>query len=131
MKQHFVIFQSPGTFVHEETEKPIDSWDVEKAKDMARKIKERHGATPFAFYFTTRSRTEKELDSKVTEKSCTYFLGGKVETLEEVKARNLPDEKILRRNMEANNIKKILVNTNSYKVTVPLEKDDVVLDWEK
>ena len=32
IQKHFITFVSPGTFVHEETEKEIDSWDVEKAK---------------------------------------------------------------------------------------------------
>lgn len=26
MKQHFVVFLSPGTFVSEETHKPVDEW---------------------------------------------------------------------------------------------------------
>ena len=42
MKAHFVTFSSPGTFVHEETTKPIGSWDTEKAIEMAREITERH-----------------------------------------------------------------------------------------
>jgi len=131
MKQHFVTFLSPGTIFFEETSKPIDSWNIEEAKKMARDIKERHGATPFAFYFTTRARTEKELDSKQVKKSFKYYLGGKVETLAEVKARNLPDERILLSNMECNGWDRIVTNTNSWKVTQPLFADDVVLDWEK
>jgi hypothetical protein len=112
------------------SEKPIDSWDVEKAKRMARSITERHGATPFAFYFTTRSRGEDDLDSKVTDTSVTYYLGGKVETLAEVKARATKDDRILISNMEINHYDRIITNTNSWKVTQPLNKNDVVLDWD-
>lgn len=130
MKANFVTFLSPGTFVHETSTKPIEKWDVEQAKAMAKDIVGRHGATPFAFYFTTRSRKKTDLDSKQTARSCTYYLGGKVETLEEVEARNLPDERILRSNMECNGYARIIVNTNSWKVTQPLRDDDVVLDWE-
>jgi hypothetical protein len=130
VKKHFVVFLSPGTFVHEMSEKPIDSWDVEKAKRMARSITERHGATPFAFYFTTRSRGEDDLDSKVTDTSVTYYLGGKVETLAEVKARATKDDRILISNMEINHYDRIITNTNSWKVTQPLNKNDVVLDWD-
>jgi hypothetical protein len=128
MKQQFVTFLSPGTFFHEDTTKPIESWDVEKAKEMARDIKERYGATPFAFYFTTRA--DDELDSKQVEKSCTYYLGGKIETLADMEARNDPKEDILRSNMRCNGWDRIITNTNSWKVTQPLNADDVVLDWE-
>ena len=130
MKKDFVTFLSPGSLLHEDTTKPIESWDIEKAKEMARDIKERHGATPFAFYFTTRTRADDELDSKQVEKSCTYYLGGKIETLADVEARNDPKEDILRSNMRCNGWDRIITNTNSWKVTQPLNADDVVLDWE-
>jgi len=130
MKSEFVTFLSPGTFFHERTTKPIESWDVEKAKDMAREIKERHGATPFAFCFTTRAPADDELDSKETAKSCTYYLGGTIETLADVEARNDPKEEILRSNMRCNGWDRIITNTNSWKVTQPLNADDVVLDWD-
>lgn len=129
MKQHFVEFLSPGTFFSESTQKPIDSWDVEQAKRMARDIKERHAATPYGFRFSTRERKDNELDSKVTKVSGTYYLGGKVETIEEVFARNLPEEETLRWNMKTNDYKKIIVNINSYKSTFPLREDDTVLGW--
>ena len=32
--------------------------------------------------------------------------------------------------MECNGYARIIVNTNSWKVTQPLRDDDVVLDWE-
>src|SRR5436190_2306214 len=129
MQAHFVTFLSPGTFVHEETERPIESWDVEKAKQMARSVKERYGATPFAFVFTTRSRSDDELDSKVTKRSGRYYLGGKIETIEDVRKRNDPAEHILLSNMECNKWHRIIVNTNSWKIVQPLQADDVVLDW--
>ena len=130
MKKHFVVFMSPGTLFHETTSKEIDSWDVEKAKQMATGISERYGATPFGFYFTTRSRGAKDLDAKVTATSPTYFLGGKVETLEEVKARATKEDSILIGNMECNGWNRIITNTNSWKVTQPLKDEDVVLDWQ-
>lgn len=46
MKAHFVHFRSPGTFFAEESTRPIESWDTDKAVEMAREIKERHGARP-------------------------------------------------------------------------------------
>lgn len=129
MEKHFVFFLSPGTFVHEQSVREIETWDVEQAKEMARNIKERYGSTPFAFYFITRSREDNDLDSKITQKSPKYYLGGKIETVEEVRARNDPKERILLSNMEGNRWKKIITNSNSWKITQPLEKDDVVLEW--
>lgn len=129
MEKHYVTFLSPGTFVHEQRTVEIDSWNVEKAKEMARDIVERHGARPFAFEFSTRRRGPEDFDSREVAVSSRYYLGGKVETIEEVRARNDPNEKILLSNMEYNAWNRILVNTNSYRVTQPLGPDDVVLDF--
>lgn len=130
MKQHFVTFFSPGTFFAEDTTKPIDAWDVEKAMEMARSITERYSAKPFGFRFTTRSRRDEELDSKVTAISPMYFLGGTVETLEQVKARATDEDRILVSNMECNGYKRIITNNNSWRWTQPLDDDDVVLEWD-
>jgi hypothetical protein len=129
MTAHFVTFFSPGTFVAEETTLPIDSWDVDEAQKKARGIKERYGATPYGFRFSTRTRQDSELDSKVTAESHMYFLGGKVETLEEVKARATDADRILVFNMECNHYKRVITNNNSWRWTQPLNDDDVVLDW--
>lgn len=129
MKQHFVTFYSPGTLVCEETTQPIPSWDVEKAKGMARDIKERYGATPFGFRFSTRERGPKDLDSKLTETGPMYFLGGKVETLAQVKKRATEKDRVLVANMECNGIKRIITNNNSWQHTTELRDTDVVLSW--
>jgi hypothetical protein len=92
IEKHFVTFYSPGTFVAETTEKPIDSWDIETAKKMAAKITERHGAHPYGFRFSTRSRKDDELDSKVTKTSGRYYLNCKVVTLAEIKNRKDPKD---------------------------------------
>lgn len=123
-----VTFYSPGTFVSEMSDVPIDSWDIEKAKELARGIKERHNATPYGFRFRKRtlSVTGQAVD---TETSCFYWLGGQVLTLQEVKDLNDPKHKILISNMECNNIAKIVINDNSWRFTGPLEEGDVVLEW--
>ena len=131
MKKHFVVFMSPGTLFHETTQKEVASWDIDKAKKMAVGIHERHGATSFGFYFITRSRGEKDLDSKITATSPTYFLGGTVETLQKVKARATKEDNILISNMECNGWNRIITNTNSWKITLPLRDKDVVLDFNK
>ena len=129
MKRHFVEFCSPGTIVPEITRKPIESWDIDLAQEMARGIIERHNATPYGFRFITRGRSSRDLDSKIIAKSNFYVLGGTVETRKEIELRNLPDEKILRSNMRANGYERVVVNTNSWKMTLPLEDDTMILDW--
>lgn len=128
MEKHFVTFYSPGTFVAETSEKPIDSWDVPTAVAMAREIKERYSAVPYAFRFTTRSRGPDDLDSKQSASSGYYYLGGRVRTVAEVEADNDPAERILLQNMKCNGWDRIVTNDNSWRWTQPLGKDDAVLD---
>lgn len=129
MKKHFVTFYSPGTFVAETSERPIDSWDVNTAMEMAHDITERYNATPWGFRFTTRGRGPDDLDSKEIARSVLYHLGGRIETLAEVEARNDPKEAILRSNMRGNGWNTIIINDNSWRSTQPLGKDDVVLQF--
>ena len=128
MEAHFVTFLSPGTFMAEDTTKPIESWDVKAAQKMAEAITERHNAIPYAFYFTTRTRSDNELDSKESKRSPTYYLPHcKVETLAEIKKRNDPKESILVSNMECNGYKRVVTTTKGWRWTQPLGKNDVVL----
>lgn len=76
IQQHFVTFYSPGTMVAETTAKPVADWTVDVAVEMARGIKERHGAAPYGFCFTTRGREADDLDSKEIARSPFYWLGG-------------------------------------------------------
>jgi hypothetical protein len=127
--KHFVEFYSPGTFIPESTTLPIDSWIVDKAVEMSHHIVERHSACPFGFRFSTRTREENDFDSKVTNTSPMHYLGGKIVTTEEVLAGTDPAEEILRKNVEYNDIKRLIINTNSWKFTAKLEDDDIVLDY--
>ena len=128
MEKQFVVFYSPGSFCSEESTHPIGSWDVDKAVTLSRKIKERHGATPYGFRFITRSRGDGDLDSKISSRSPFYYLGGTVYTKEEIIERNLPEEDILRKNIEYQNIEKIIINTNSWKFTAAFDKDDILIE---
>jgi len=127
MRQSFVTFFSPGTMVAETTTTPIDKWDINKAISMAKEVKERHGALPYGFQFTIRERADKELDSKETVRSGMYYLGGKISTLDEIKKKNDPKDRILISNMECNGYDRIVTNNNSWKWTQPLGENDTVL----
>jgi len=128
MEKHFVTFLSPGTLVAESTTKEIDSWDVDRAVEMSAKIKERYGATPYGFYFTTRARGPEDFESREVNKSGIYYLGGEVLTLADIEAQNDPKNDILISNMRGNGWDRIVINNNSYKWAQPLQKTDVVLD---
>lgn len=128
MKAHFVEFLSPGTFVAESTIRPINSWDIDAAVTLAADIVERHAARPYGFRFLTRERGYNELDSKVTESSGVYYLGGRIDTIDDVRKRADPNEEILLANMECNGIDRIVINENSWRWTQPLGERDTVLD---
>jgi hypothetical protein len=123
---HFVTFFSPGSFVSEETTEPVNSWDPAAALTRARQITERHNAKPYGFRFTTRTRTDADLDSKVSATSPMYYFGCKVETLAEVQAR--APGSILAENMRINDIARIATTTSGYRHSAPLKDEDIVLD---
>lgn len=130
MQKHFVKFLSAGTFVAEETTKEIDSWDIEKAKQMSKEITERYGARPYGFCFITKGRSDTDLDSKVIDQSGVYYINGVVETLEELKAKNDPNNRILISNMESNGWDKVVTTCNPYKWTQPFTENDAVVTVE-
>mgnify|MGYP001075992274 CR=1 FL=1 len=126
MEKHFVVFYSPGTFVSESTEKEIEKWDVNKASQMSREIKERHGAKPYGFKFFTKESDGWE--PKVVKTSGMYFLGGKIMSYDDIP--NNEENKILKSNMKNNGWDYVIENTNSWKVTLPFEKNDILLSDE-
>lgn len=126
VQQHFVTFYSPGTLMSETSTYPIDSWDIETAVKMSKNIKERHGAKPYGFVFSTKAREDHELNSKEVKRSGTYYLSGRVLTLKQVMAE-MPNERILISNMRINNINKVIINNNSYCSTLPFHENDVVI----
>ena len=125
--KHFVTFYSPGTFVAEETTSPINGWDTSMALRMAAGIKEIHDAKPYGFRFTTRTRGEHDLDSKITARSSMHYFGVKVETLAEVEARQDPRDAILLSNMRFNGYTRVATTTSGWKCSLPLNAEDVVL----
>jgi hypothetical protein len=127
--QHYVEFLSPGTFESESTIEKCSSWDIDAAVARSRSILQAYNAKPYAFRFTTRGRKDGELDSKEIAHSRLYWLGGKVETAEEILARNHPDESALRLNIKIKQIKRIITNYNSWRFTAALGDEDVVLDY--
>lgn len=129
MRQEFIEFYSPGTFFSETTRRPTNCRSVDLARDMAREIRERYGSTPYGFCFVARERADGDLDAHDTDRSAFFYLGGVVETLEEVKARAGDGDRVLIRNMECNGWDRIVTNDNSWNIVLPLMEGDVVLEW--
>lgn len=97
--------------------------------EMANSISERYGATPYGFSFITRERKDEDLDSKIIKQSGIYYLGGKILTLKDIENRNNPNDRILISNMKSNKIKKVIENTDSYKITLPFYDEDTLLEY--
>lgn len=100
MKAHFITLLYPGSFFSEETKLPISAWDLSLALELVSSMNK--DRPPYAFFFTTRERGENDLDSKQTDRSGLYYIGGKVRTKEEILAGADPEEKTLRSNMQDN-----------------------------
>ncbi len=137
MRKHKVTFYSPGTFVSESTTRDIDSWDTVKAVEMSEQIKERYNARPYGFIFTTVIVANDVSDgeggtlkvqSKEVERSGLHFLGGRLETYDDVVARNDDKENILRSNMRNNESWIICINDNSFRSTIPFGEEDCIVN---
>lgn len=135
-KQYYVEFVSPGTLFHETTRKPIEAWDTVVACSIAKTIKERYGARPFAFTFSTMLEAGPveadgetlNVQPKELAKSGLHFLGGDALTFDVIEARADKSEEILRRNMRNNDLPVVVENRNSYKTTNEFSEKDVIVD---
>lgn len=135
--KHFVTFYSPGTLFSESTTKQIESWDPSLAVKLADDVLERYDAKPYGFRFETRVVVPDvpdgqggflKVETRLVNESGTYFLGGKLETLDEVEGRNDPKESILRYNMRCDAGCIVCVNTNSFRHTQVFGENDFVID---
>lgn len=129
MEKNYVTFYSPGTFMAEDTCREIKSWDVDEAVKMADSIQERYGAIPYGFRFHTMARTNEEFHPKKTKESGFYFIGCTVQTLEEVKARNDPNERTLVINMECNGWHRIATTARGWRWSQPIHDGDTVIPY--
>lgn len=137
MREHSIEFMSPGTFYSETSTCKVPEWDPRLAVRKAMKITERYNATPYGFRFLTHLTQPDvpdgeggflKVEPKEIASSGTYFLGGTIETYEEICERNLDDERNLRSNMLCNDYPLVVVNTNSWKSTLPFTEKDKLLD---
>lgn len=134
MKKHFVIFMSPGTFVSEVSERPIDDWDARAACKMAESIEERHGAKPYGFRFSTRlcappvevEGESLDVQPKEIASSGMHYITGEAIRFDDVPVDKEHD--ILRSNMRCNRHPVIIENRNSYRFSTFFSPADVIVD---
>lgn len=135
-REEVAVFYSPGTLFAEQTSHPIASRDPKLAVAIAAGVVERYRARPFGFRFETRLVADPVDDGeggrltvvpRTIHTSGMHFLGGVLETLDVVEARNDPRESILRNNMRWN-CPIVCVTTNGYRSVQPFEEDSILLD---
>lgn len=131
----YVRFFSPGTMFSEESCRPIDSWNIAAAVEMANGIKERHAAKPYGFKFVTMLEHDPipdgrggtfAVEPKQLRESAMHHFGGKILRYDDV-----PDDQehsILRGNMRCNDMPLVIENRNSWRHTGEFKADDVVVE---
>jgi hypothetical protein len=130
-REHRVTFYSPGTFFDEDTTKPIAAWDPVEAAKMATDIRERHGARPYGFQFSTvivhsgipdgEGGTLKA-EAKSVGRSGMFYITGKIQTYDEASGSTL------RSNMKYNDWPIVVETTNGYRHAGIFHAKDVIVD---
>ena len=116
--KNYVTFYSPGTLFSEITRKEIAIWDIQDAVEISKTIKERYGASPYAFRFENEE-----------EKSKMYYISGKIKTLREIEEENNKENRILISNMRSNGWGKVVYTFTPYKAVHPFdEENDILLE---
>ena len=137
MRKHQVTFYSPGTLFSESSTYDIDGWDPAKAVELSEKVTERYGAKPYGFAFSTLIVAQDvpdgegwtlKVESKRVESSGIHFLGGRLETYDDLVDRNDPKESILRDNVRCNEYWIVCINDNSWRSTLPFSELDRIVD---
>jgi len=108
-----------GAFVSEYDEFKFDT-SHHTISEVAKEVKKRYGDGVFGFRRCYYIHGKQHFHDKGW-----VYLSGKVELKNDIFDRNLPDEKILRSNMECNNLAAIIkVRGRAF----PFNKDDIVLN---
>jgi hypothetical protein len=132
-----VEFFSPGTLFAETSSRKISEWDTREAVRLSEQILERHGAVPYGFRFRTQLVSDPVPDGeggklkvtpKCVEESPTYYLGGRVETWDEIVARADKREDIMRSNMRGNGWPLVVVIDRKYRSTLPFLPDQKIVE---
>lgn len=141
MIKYYATFYSPGTLFSETSTKELEGKDeqsrIVEAATIAKTINERYGAKPYGFSIYSQEEYEPiiqgnvkyKADPKEINRTGIYYITGEIRTAADILSGTDNSEYILRRNVEINNIKAIITNTNSYKFNGEFREKDVLIDW--
>lgn len=116
-KELYLTYKSPGTLTSEESSLKVKKKDIKAAVKGAKAIKERHGSLPYGFYY--KNGNGKLLGS-------FYYITGTLLRYEEIP--KISENNILRDNMRCNDWPIVIENHNSYRITRPFDKTDIIVD---
>ncbi|MBB6487942.1 hypothetical protein [Rhizobium lusitanum] len=125
MNNEFAVFAFAGNFSSTERRVAIQSRNVEYAEGIAQQMTIECGFQPVAFRFETMSD-----DGSIQNRSGWFYLGGTVETLQDITGKNEPGDSRLIHFLEESGLNKIVTNNCPYLVRFPLRDQDQVLSWE-
>lgn len=138
IEKNYVVFFSPGTFISEQSERLIETWNVREGILLAQTIIERNGAKPYAFLFETRLESppvsdgrggELQVRAKTIKTSGMYFIDGKILTLADIDAHpKFGPTSILSGNMRCNGIERVVETSNGYLHVMEFMEQDLIVD---
>ncbi len=136
-RQEYAVFYSPGTMFAEQTSRPIENRDLRAAVAIGETIVERYSARPYGFRFETRIVADPIPDgvggtlavaSKTIDTSGLHFLGGRLETIDDVAARADKREETLLWNMRVNDHPIVCITENGFRSTQPFGATECIVD---
>lgn len=139
MRKNYVTFYSPGTLFAEIRTVPIEQWDPTVAVGMSNDVEERYGARPYAFQFSTYLEVDPVPDGeggyadagpKRLTTTGMYYIGGRVDTYDDIRHREDPSDLILLSNMRGNGFWIAVTNERTWRVTHPFEPKDFLVHPE-
>lgn len=135
IKEYLILIHVPRVFLKREEEFiPVKELSIQKGKEICSEFEKKHKLIPMSFQFITEIYNGSVITeySDDTIFSGHYYLGGRVYTLEELEKINDPKYEILIRNMKLpifiEKTNKVIINTDTWKWSMPFYKGDIVLD---
>ncbi|KQW72338.1 hypothetical protein [Ensifer sp. Root127] len=126
MSTKHIRFLFDASFKSTEYVVETSSWDVEAAAGIAHRLTLERGVQPYAFWFESREPGHGP-EPKI---SGTYYLGGKLQTLDELRAENDPSAVIMIHHLEARGIERVVTTNCPCLASFPFRDGDHILEWE-